>query len=219
MKLHLIFLFSAIFFTTTLIVNGQTKNVLMKTNCGDIKIILYDETPLHRDNFIKLVNEGFYDSLLFHRVINEFMIQGGDPNSKNSSSDKTLGNGGPGYTISAEINLKYYHKKGALAAARLSDNINPDKKSSGSQFYIVHGRKFKSEELNTIGIRMKKSFTAEQINTYKTIGGTPHLDDNYTVFGEITEGMDVVDKIAVVKTNQNNRPIEDVIIISVEIIE
>jgi len=161
--------------------------VLMKTTMGNMKIKLYNETPLHRDNFIKLVKEKFYDGLLFHRVIKDFMIQGGDPDSRNAPAGKQLGMGGPGYTIPAEILPQIKHKKGSLAAAR--DN-NPARRSSGSQFYIVHNSK-----------------------------GTPHLDGEYTVFGEVIEGLDVVDKIAAVKTAPGDRPVEDVKIISVTIVK
>jgi len=161
--------------------------VLMKTSLGDMKIKLYNETPLHRDNFIKLVNEKFYDGLLFHRVINNFMIQGGDPDSKNAPAGKQLGMGGPGYTISAEILPQIKHKKGSLAAAR--DN-NPERRSSGSQFYIVH-------------------------NGDRCV----HLDGGYTVFGEVIEGLEVIDKIATVKTAPGDRPVEDVKIISVTILK
>jgi peptidyl-prolyl cis-trans isomerase B (cyclophilin B) len=161
--------------------------VLLQTTMGDIKVKLYNETPLHRDNFIKLVEEGYYDGLLFHRVIKDFMIQGGDPNSKNAQPGQMLGNGGPNYTIPAEIFPQITHKKGSLAAAR--DN-NPQKASSGSQFYIVHND-----------------------------NGTPHLDGLYTVFGETIEGFDVIDKIATVQTAVANRPVEDVKIIKASIVK
>ena len=161
--------------------------VLMKTSMGEMKIKLYNETPLHRDNFIKLVNEKFYDGLLFHRVINNFMIQGGDPDSKNAPAGKQLGMGGPGYEIPAEILPQLKHKRGSLAAAR---NNNPERRSSGSQFYIVHHDK-----------------------------SAPHLDGQYTVFGEVIEGLEVIDKIATVKTAPGDRPVEDVKIISVTIVK
>jgi peptidyl-prolyl cis-trans isomerase B (cyclophilin B) len=164
--------------------------VLLKTTMGDMKIKLYNETPLHRDNFIKLVNEKYYDGLLFHRVINNFMIQGGDPESRNAPAGKQLGMGGPGYTIAAEILPQFSHKKGAVAAARMGDQVNPKKESSGSQFYIVHNN-----------------------------NGTPHLDGAYTVFGEVIAGLDVIDKIANVKTAPGDRPIEDVKIISAHIVK
>lgn len=241
--------------------------VLIETIYGDMKVKLYNETPLHRDNFLKLVNEGFYDSLLFHRVIKEFMIQGGDPESKNAPTKKSLGSGGPGYKINAEIVPGLYHKKGALAAAREGDQVNPEKKSSGSQFYIVQGKPFTAAELaqleekinfpkkrdlvfacinkpenaalkqkidslqkrragNELNQEYEKvaaivndeylasdlfKYNEEQIEVLTTIGGTPHLDQNYTVFGEIIEGLNVIDSIAQVKTASGDRPIEDII--------
>ena len=182
-------------------------------------IVLYDETPQHRDNFVKLVNDGFYDGLLFHRVINHFMVQGGDPDSKDAKPNQILGNGGPGYTIPAEFIPKYYHKKGALAAARLSDGQNPQKESSGSQFYIVHGRTFSRADLDNIESRMNKNFTTEQRQTYQTEGGSPHLDGDYTVFGEIIDGFDVLDLIAGTRVGKNDRPLDNVVIIKMSIIE
>ena len=184
--------------------------VLISTTYGNMKIKLYNETPQHRDNFIKLVNESYYNGTLFHRVINGFMIQGGDPDSKNAKPGQMLGNGGPEYTIPAEFDTMLYHKKGALAAARMGDQVNPKKESSGSQFYIVQGKIYKNEELDMLEKRMKIHFSAEQRKVYTTVGGTPMLDQNYTVFGEVVEGMDVIDKIAVVKTAQGDRPIEDI---------
>ncbi len=245
----------------------KTYFVLVETPYGNMKLKLYNETPLHRDNFIKLVNEEFYDSLLFHRVMNEFMIQGGDPESKGAKQDARLGNGGPGYKINAEFIPTAYHKKGALAAARESDQVNPDKKSSGSQFYIVHGKTFSADDLknmekkinfpkkqelvysyiekpenaalkqkldslqriratmelnNTyqnISLKLEKEYnnldlfkyTPEQVEAYTTIGGTPHLDQNYTVFGEVIEGLNVIDSIAIQKADRNNRPLENII--------
>lgn len=244
--------------------------VLISTEFGDIKLKLYNETPKHRDNFIKLAKEGFFDGTLFHRVIGQFMIQGGDPDSKNAGVDDVLGNGGPGYTIPAEFNPALFHKKGVLAAARESDQINPEKASSGSQFYIVQGRKFtedflkKAEESNNMQLKQnllneflkrpenkaykermevltqpmqkagshvelqalndeinpmidaefekmeKFKFTKEQVEAYTTIGGTPHLDGAYTVFGEVIDGLEVVDEIAKVETKKPNRPIKDI---------
>ncbi len=250
--------------------NGQNKKnmenetiIRFETNKGDIKVKLYNETPQHRDNMIKLVKEGFYDGTLFHRVINDFMIQGGDPDSKKAAPDKMLGEGDTGYTIPGEfVYPHYFHKKGALAAARMGDDMNPDKKSSGCQFYIVTGTVFSPEELNEMEAnlnrrivkekfdslarpymkeiyKLRKSndidslsvlqeklvaeaeaeaaknpfkFTPEQKQAYTTVGGTPHLDGSYTVFGEVTEGLDVVEKIQKVKTNRADRPTEDVII-------
>ncbi|GAB4287321.1 MAG: peptidylprolyl isomerase [Marinilabiliales bacterium] len=239
------------------------------TDYGTIKIKLYDNTPKHRDNFIKLVKEGFYDSSLFHRVIKNFMIQGGDPDSKNAPADKILGNGGPGYDLPAEFVKENIHKRGAVAAAREPDNINPEKKSSGSQFYIVQGRVFTNDELDKLeqnmlnqkkqqffhlfierpeNLEMKNKiiqlqkeknieelnnyaneitpiidsaffaendsikFSKEQRKVYTTIGGAPHLDGEYTVFGEVIEGMDVVDSIASVKTTgaPYDRPLKNI---------
>ena len=235
--------------------------VKVTTDFGEIKIKLYDDTPKHRDNFVKLVNEGFYNDLLFHRVMINFMIQGGDPNSRNSKPGEMLGSGGPGYTIPAEINSKYFHKKGAVAAARRGGPANPEKNSSGSQFYIVQGKVFRPGELDTMEMSinnqrkellMREQFTIEkskfdsirgkndpagfnillaelrakvdsmykarpqftlsdeQRKIYSTIGGYPSLDGEYTVFGEVVEGLDVIDKIAAVNVNPANRPLEDV---------
>jgi len=178
---------------------------LISTNLGDITIELYDETPQHRDNFVKLANDGFYNETLFHRVIKEFMIQGGDPDSKGAAPGVRLGSGGPGYTVPAEILPQFFHKKGAVAAARLGDGANPEKNSSGCQFYIVHGKAFSDSELDRM-----KNLNEERTKTYKEIGGTPFLDDNYTVFGEVVSGMDVLDKIAAVQTQPGDRPVEDV---------
>ena len=241
--------------------------VLIETSYGNMKAILYNETPQHRDNFIKLVSEKFYDSLLFHRIIKDFMLQTGDPNSKNAPAGIALGHGGPGYQIPAEILPKMFHKKGALAAARTGDAGNPERKSSGSQFYIVQGNVFSEQQLSSIEnkqnnekvqqympkffskpenvafkqeldslyktgntemvqIKLQEAvkkiiskgeikpftFTEAQRKTYTTTGGTPHLDGAYTVFGEIIEGLDVIDKIAVVKTNKGNRPEQDLMI-------
>ena len=248
-------------------------HVTFETNFGAITVALYNETPLHRDNFVKLAEEHYFDSLLFHRVIDNFMIQAGDPDSKGAPAGKTLGMGGPGYTIPAEFNTKFIHKKGALAAARRGGPQNPKKESSGSQFYIVVGQQVPMEQLDAMVaqkadqakaeyiqtklyepenkaylnelIELQKagdrqnfmmkwqefndrykdslatvptfSYTEEQKNTYSTIGGTPHLDMDYTVFGEVIQGLDVVDKIAKVATDRNNRPLEDVIITKVSV--
>lgn len=236
--------------------------VSIKTDFGEIKVKLYDDTPKHRDNFINLVNEGFYNDLLFHRVINKFMIQGGDPNSRNSEPTAQLGSGGPGYTIPAEINPKHFHKKGVLAAARLGGPKNPEKNSSGSQFYIVQGDVSRPGQLDTLELsinlqrkdlimrehfqasmykfaefkekndkegydklvaqirvgadsiynaRPKFTLSKEQRDAYTTIGGYPALDGEYTVFGEVVEGFEVIDKIAAVPTNDKNRPLENVL--------
>jgi len=240
--------------------------VIIKTSYGNIKIKLYNETPKHRDNFLKLIKEHYYDSLLFHRVINQFMIQGGDPDSKYAQPGQMLGNGGPSYTIPAEFVPTLYHKRGALAAARESDQVNPTKASSGSQFYIVQGKVFTDEELNVLEQRINQNkknqllgqmmntpeyawlktkldsmiksgnsnavqdflketnalaekeldkvgrfkFSPEQRKIYTTIGGAPHLDGAYTVFGEVIEGMNVVDSIASVSRDKNDRPLKDI---------
>jgi cyclophilin family peptidyl-prolyl cis-trans isomerase len=187
----------------------ETK-VLISTEYGHIKIKLYNETPKHRDNFIKLVKEGFYNETLFHRVIASFMIQGGDPDSKGAAAGKALGEGGTGYTIPAEIKSTLIHKKGALSAARMGDNVNPMRESSGCQFYIVQGKKATKKELDQMSARSGSSYTEEQVKIYETIGGTPFLDMNYTVFGEVIEGLDVVDKIAAVEKDRRDRPKKDV---------
>ena len=172
--------------------------VLIKTTKGDITVKLYNDTPLHRDNFIKLINEGWYNNSPFHRVINNFMIQGGQ------NQDGTLD---PGYKVPAEIRANHIHKKGALAAARQADFVNPEKASSGSQFYIVQGQVLSEAHVQMYQQRLGKTFTQEQIDTYTTVGGTPHLDGEYTVFGEVVEGMDVIDKIAGVKTGHQDVPV------------
>jgi len=247
--------------------------VTFETNYGVIKVKLYNETPLHRDNFIKLAEEHYFDSLLFHRVIENFMIQAGDPNSKGAAPGVMLGTGGPGYTIPAEFNPNLIHKKGALAAARLGGPQNPKKESSGSQFYIVVGQKVPMEQLDAMAAQKSEqakgeyiqtqlykpenkdvlnelttlqkagdrenfmikwnafeekyadslktiptyNYTENQKNIYQTLGGTPHLDMDYTVFGEVIDGLSVVDSIAAVKTDRANRPLEDVIIIKVSV--
>ena len=245
--------------------------VKIETTVGDIKVKLYNETPKHRDNFIKLVKDGMYEGTLFHRVIKDFMIQAGDPDSKNAPKGKMLGAGDVGYTIPAEfVYPKFFHKKGALSAARQGDNVNPKKESSGCQFYIVTGKVYNDSTLlsmesqmneNKINVifntlaqkhmkeiyKMRKAndedglydlqeklfaeaqemaakqpefhFTPEQIEAYTTVGGTPHLDGEYTVFGEVVEGMDVVDKIQQVKTDRSDRPEEDVKIIKATILD
>jgi cyclophilin family peptidyl-prolyl cis-trans isomerase len=209
---------------STLKKKDRKKDVLLQTSMGDIVIRLSDSTPLHRDNFLKLVKVGFYDSVLFHRVMKNFMIQSGDPNSKTAPAGIPLGNGGPGYTIPAEFRTGLFHKKGVIAAARMSDNINPQKESSGSQFYIVQGKIFDDAELESVEFsRMNgKKITADRRNVYKTIGGTPHLDENYTVFGEVIKGLEIVDKIAAVQTSMGadrDRPLENVKIIRANLIK
>ena len=191
---------------------------------GDITVRLSDSTPLHRDNFLKLVKKGFYDSILFHRVINNFMIQAGDPDSKTAPAGKPLGGGGPGYTIPAEFRPSLIHKKGALAAARQGDEVNPAKASSGSQFYIAQGKKFTDSGLDSLEIfRLGgRKIPTEQREVYKTIGGTPHLDQGYTVFGEVVKGIEVIDKIASVPASKGadrDRPLEDVKIIKAKLVK
>ena len=190
-------------------------HVLIETTEGDIEIILYNETPIHRDNFIKLVKDEYYDDLLFHRVMDKFMIQGGDPQSKNAAPGKRLGMGGPGYTLDAEIGIP--HLRGTVAAARLGGAANPDKRSSGSQFYIVHGRTYSDNELTAFETRNGIKYNETQRQKYMEVGGTPQLDMEYTVFGEVVTGMDVVDKIATLQTDSNDRPVEDVRMISVRL--
>ena len=182
--------------------------ILIETDYGNMKIALYDSAPLHKENFLKLAKEGFYDDLLFHRVINGFMIQGGDPESKDAPANKPLGAGGPGYTLDAEIGA--YHFKGTVAAARRGGPGNPEKKSSGSQFYIVQGRPANGAQLEQMASQKGITYSAEDIARYEENGGTPFLDNDYTVFGEVVEGMEVIDKIANVQTAPGDRPIEDV---------
>ena len=180
----------------------------IETEYGTMKVKLYNDTPIHKENFIKLANEGFYDGTLFHRVIKGFMIQGGDPNSKGSPAGAPLGNGGPGYTLDAEIGRP--HIKGALSAARLSDAQNPQKKSSGSQFYIVQGKTVNEAELLRIGQSKNITYPEETIKLYTQMGGAPFLDMEYTVFGEVVEGLDIIDEIAEEPINSANRPTKDV---------
>ncbi len=239
--------------------------VKIDTSFGEITVRLYDETPLHRDNFVKLAREGYFDGMLFHRVIRDFMIQGGDPDSKTASPGQSLGTGGPGYTIEAEIRKDLFHKRGALAAARQGDQVNPQRRSSGSQFYIVWGQIYKEGQLRQLSkqmemqqmqqifdtlamehrdevLRLRKErnhaglqelqaklvdeteakfkamkekgeisgLSDEQIRIYTTVGGTPHLDGQYTVFGEVVEGLDVVEKIQDAETSSSDRPEEDI---------
>ena len=252
---------------------GKTEKmtkVKLETSLGDIVVELYNETPQHRDNFIKLVKEGYYDGVLFHRVIKDFMIQTGDGNSKTAGPDAMLGDGDPGYTIEAEfVYPKYFHKRGALAAARTADQVNPERRSSGSQFYIVTGKIYGSDELKMMTERMAEmkkqeifrrlitenrakieemqqsqdmaglqamqnelvqkteaeaaenpfTMTDEQINAYTSVGGTPHLDGQYTVFGEVIEGMDVVDIIQNTTTGRADRPTVDIKIVKASIVK
>lgn len=185
--------------------------VKVTTSMGDMYIQLSDKAPKHKANFIKLAKEGFYDSLLFHRVMKGFMIQGGDPWSKNSKAGIPLGNGGPDYTIPALFDTTLYHRKGALAAARQSDGINPEKESSGSQFYIVQGKVYTESEIMLMEKGIKRripgfKFTQTQITDYTTVGGTPFLDQLYTVYGQVIKGMETVDKIANIPVDKRSRP-------------
>jgi cyclophilin family peptidyl-prolyl cis-trans isomerase len=197
-------------------INSQTAQqkgtrIVIETSMGNISLLLYDETPLHRDNFIKLVKDGYYDGQLFHRVIRDFMIQGGDPNSKHAGSGEMLGLGGPAYTIPAEFNFRFYHKSGALAAARRGDEVNPKKESAGSQFYIVVGEKLSKAQLDDmVNKGIHRPFSEQQIKDYTTLGGAPHLDGAYTIFGEVTGGMDVVEKISTMPTDPYERPLQDI---------
>ena len=215
--------------------NSRTKcKVKIQTMLGDIVVRLYDETPIHRANFLKLAKEGYYDGTLFHRVIKDFMIQGGDPDSKGAPAGKILGVGDPGYTLEAEIKDGLFHKRGALAAARQGDEVNPDRRSSGSQFYIVWGQVYNEGQLrqfmqmrrdrNRAGLQElqdklaaeaeskvgKTGLTDDQLKIYSTIGGTPHLDGQYTIFGEVEEGLDVVEMIQGTATGRADRPVDDI---------
>ena len=216
-----VFILSIVLLAT---IDASAQRVKIHTTMGDIVVRLYDETPVHRDNFLKLVREGYYDGTLFHRVIKGFMIQGGDPNSKGATPDQMLGNGNPGYTLEAEFREGLYHKRGALAAAREDDATNPERRSSGSQFYIVWGRTFTPRQMEYLIDQMQlrhpetRGLTPAQREVYATYGGTPHLDGQYTVFGEVVEGLDVVEKIQNLPTNPADRPIDDVKV-SMEVLE
>ncbi len=206
-----LFLLIVLFFSIQVVAQTEKPETLavIHTSYGDITVKLYNDTPLHRDNFIKLVNEGWYNGSPFHRVINRFMIQGGG--NKDGRPD-------PGYKIDAEILPNYFHKKGALAAARLGDQVNPKKQSSGSQFYIVQGQVTPKSYLDRASAQSGFKYTQEMIDTYGTLGGTPHLDGGYTVFGEVVMGLDVVDKIAAVKTGRGDVPVEAVTM-TIEIVD
>ena len=191
--------------------------VLLETTEGNIRIALYNETPRHRDNFLRLVDEHFYDSLLFHRVISNFMIQAGDPDSRHAEPGAELGEGDLGYTIEPEFRLPdIYHRRGVVAAAREGDDVNPERCSSACQFYIVCRKTLSTATLKQVQLRLdtltnnQVKLTPEQISTYRRIGGTPHLDGQYTVFGEVVEGMDIVDRIQRKDTDDNDRPVYDV---------
>lgn len=196
------------------------KDVELVTSKGTMVIRLSDSTPLHRDNFLKLVNQHFYDGLLFHRVMSQFMVQTGDPKSKNAKPGEALGQGSPGYSIPAEMRPGLFHKKGALAAARTPDEINPKRESNGSQFFLVQGRVYDDADLNQVEARLNGYKIPEaQREVYKTIGGSPSLDQKYTVFGEVIKGVEVIDSIAAVAVGERNRPIEDVRIIKATLIK
>ncbi len=218
-NIQTIFILCSIFLSQSFLVTAQKeKKVSIETNYGKIIVKLYNETPVHRDNFLKLVKDGFYDGLLFHRVIKNFMIQGGDPDSKNAKPGTFLGDGSPGYDLPAEIIPKYFHKHGALAAARLGDAQNPTRRSSGSQFYIVEGKKYTKEQLEAFEKSFYTKLSEPQIKAYTTVGGTPNLDAQYTVFGEVVKGMEVVLKIASVKKDKNDRPVKDAKILKMKIL-
>ena len=192
---------------------GKSKaeqKVMITTNYGTMVVKLYNKTPLHRSNFIKLVKEHFYDSLLFHRVIKGFMIQGGDPESKHSKPGEAIGEGSLKYTIPAELDTAYFHRKGALAAARESDDNNPQKRSSSTQFYIVEGKTFTNAEMDNMQEKLHIKIPENHREIYRTVGGTPFLDMNYTVFGEVISGLDVIDKIAHLPVDDNSRPMQNV---------
>ena len=219
----------SLFFSCSVIKNknnisNETK-VEMQTSKGLIIFKLYNQTPLHRDNFIKLIEENFYDGVTFHRVIKDFMAQAGDPNSKDGSFKGQLGQNSEGETIPAEFSNNLFHKKGALAAARMGDNENPEKKSSGSQFYIIQGKKYSLKQLSQMENRInqnqenKFSFSDSAKKLYQEIGGTPFLDNGYTVFGEVIKGIEIIDKICSVETSKGNRPLNNVSILSARIIK
>ena len=243
--------------------------VRLQTNLGDITLRLFDETPQHRDNFLRLVREGYYDGTLFHRVIRDFMIQGGDPDSVNAPAGKHLGVGGPDYTLEAEIHPALFHKRGALAAARQGDEVNPERRSSGSQFYIVWGQTYNAGQLRQMGKQLEMQrlqsifqalaadhraeilqlrrdrnreglqelqdrlaaeaetkaktlgpvLTEAQMEAYASVGGTPHLDGQYTVFGEVVEGLDIVDRIQQVETFSGDRPKADVVVVKATVLD
>ena len=215
-----------IIMTSTMIyAQDKRRVVMMQTTAGNIRIELYNETPLHRDNFVRLVNEHFYDSLLFHRVIKSFMIQAGDPVSRHAQPGVFLGDSTLNYTIPAEIRTpQIYHKRGAVAMAREPDEVNPEQKSSSCQFYIVWGKRFSSQAIERVQERLDTikggiKLTDEMISTYRKTGGTPHLDGTYTVFGEVTEGLDVIERIQAVMTDDDDRPVDDQRILKAIVVE
>ena len=207
----------------TLSSSDRKKDIELQTTAGTMVLRLSDSTPLHRDNFLNLVKSGFYDSVLFHRVIMNFMIQAGDDLSKRATAGKPLGSGGAPYKIDAEFRPGLFHKKGARAAARMGDDVNPAKQSSGSQFYIVHGKMHTDASLDSVeNFRLRRKLPTAHRDVYKTIGGSPHLDQNYTVFGELISGFDVLDKIAGVPTSKGadrDRPVTDVRILKARLIK
>lgn len=204
-------------------INDLKKDVELVTSKGTIVIRLSDSTPLHRDNFLRLVQQHYYDSILFHRVINQFMVQAGDPESKRAKAGQQLGEGGPGFTVPAEFRASLFHKKGVIAAARTSDDINPMKASSGSQFYLVQGKVFTEAGLDSVeNFRLRRKLPPAHREVYKTTGGTPHLDQNYTVFGEVISGLSVIDSIAAVPTSGRmggDRPLQDIRILKARLIK
>lgn len=221
-----IFALLMIIMTSTMIyAQDKRRVVMMQTTAGNIRIELYNETPLHRDNFVRLVNEHFYDSLLFHRVIKSFMIQAGDPVSRHAQPGVFLGDSSLNYTIPAEIRTpQIYHKRGAVAMAREPDEVNPEQKSSSCQFYIVWGKRFSSQAIERVQERLDTikggiKLTDEMISTYRKTGGTPHLDGTYTVFGEVTEGLDVIERIQAVMTDDDDRPVDDQRILKAIVVE
>ena len=213
MKKTLLSLFAILITVTTF---AQKNKISIETEYGKIVIMLYDNTPLNTNNMVKLAKEHYYDSTIFHRCIPQFVIQGGDSTSKHAKPGDMLGEGGLGYTVPAEINDTDYHKRGALGVAR--DNT-PDKSGSACQFYIVVGKKFTDDELDKLSKRSGRQYSAAQREVYKTQGGTPHLDGNYTVFGEVIEGMDIVDKIANEPRDKHDRPLKDIRMLKVRVVK
>ena len=202
---------------TIMIASPEKSLVEIQTPFGNLIVELYDDTPQHKQNFLELTRKGFYDNLLFHRVIDGFMVQGGDPQSRDATPNARLGAGGPGYQIPAEMDASHKHIKGALAAARQGDAVNPDKKSSGSQFYIVHGGEVSRDQLKMFGQRNNITYQDDEIKAYEKHGGTPFLDGQYTVFGRVIHGLEVIDKIAQAPTGQGDRPVEDITMKIIEI--
>jgi cyclophilin family peptidyl-prolyl cis-trans isomerase len=224
--LPILSLFAILFSCNPRLSNGLRKNDLKRdvaiiTDKGTMIVRLSDSTPLHRDNFIKLVKQGYYDSLLFHRVIKNFMIQSGDPYSRHAKAGEELGSGSPGYSIPSEFRESLFHHKGVIAAAREGDDVNPKRASSGSQFYIVEGKKFTARGLDSVEqFRLKgRKIPEDHRKQYMAIGGSPHLDQNYTIFGQVISGMDIIDSIAIVPTDASDRPVKDIRIIKMHLIK